>query len=58
MLETTNGKKILSHDDQSDEWEKILEDADKKVMQMMRKDYGGMKKPLRKPPINNHEPGN
>ncbi|KAL8231436.1 hypothetical protein R6Q57_001214 [Mikania cordata] len=43
---------------ESDEWRKLLEEADKKVMQMMRRDYGGMKRPRRKPPINNHEPRN
>ncbi|KAD4888026.1 hypothetical protein E3N88_20099 [Mikania micrantha] len=43
---------------ESDEWRKLLEEADKKVMQMMRRDYGGMKRPRRKPPINNHQPRN
>lgn len=50
--------KIVSDEDQSEEWRKLLEAADKKVMQLMRRDYGGFKKPRRKPPINNNEPRN
>ncbi|KAI3784948.1 hypothetical protein L1987_44056 [Smallanthus sonchifolius] len=50
--------KLFPHDHQTDEWRKLLEEADKKVMQMMRRDYGGMRRPRRKPPINNHEPRN
>ena len=50
--------KIVSGEDQSEEWRKLLEAADKKVMQLMRRDYGGFKKPRRKPPINNNEPRN
>ncbi|KAI3669931.1 hypothetical protein L6452_41421 [Arctium lappa] len=53
-----NTNKIFSEEDTSDEWRKLLEDADKKVMQMMRRDYSGMRRPRRKPPINNHEPRN
>ncbi|XP_076941823.1 uncharacterized protein LOC143611502 [Bidens hawaiensis] len=50
--------KLFPDNHQSDGWKKLLEDADKKVMQMMRRDYGGMRRPRRKPPINNHQPGN
>ncbi|XP_076931450.1 uncharacterized protein LOC143596596 [Bidens hawaiensis] len=50
--------KLSPYNHQSGEWKKLLEDADKKVMQMMKRDYGGMKRPRHKPPINNHEPGN
>ncbi|KAK1432953.1 hypothetical protein QVD17_09856 [Tagetes erecta] len=50
--------KLFSNEHQGDEWRKLLEESDKKFMQMMRRDYGGMRKPRRKPPINNHEPKN
>ncbi|KAJ0535451.1 hypothetical protein HanIR_Chr09g0430811 [Helianthus annuus] len=50
--------KLFPGDHQSNEWKKVLEEADKKVMQMMRRDYGGMRRPRRKPPINNDEPRN
>ncbi|MFS7974185.1 hypothetical protein Hanom_Chr09g00865631 [Helianthus anomalus] len=50
--------KLFPGDHQSDEWKKVLEEADKKVMQMMRRDYSGMRRPRRKPPINNDEPRN
>ncbi|GKE16370.1 hypothetical protein Tco_1423947 [Tanacetum coccineum] len=53
-----NTNTIVSDEDESEEWRKLLEAADKKVMQLMRKDYGGFKKPKRKPPINNNEPRN
>ncbi|KAI3500624.1 hypothetical protein L1887_36448 [Cichorium endivia] len=53
-----NTNNIVSNEDQSEEWRKLLEDADKKVMEMMRRDYSGMRKPRRKPPINNQEPRN
>ena len=53
-----NTNEIFSEEDASDEWRKLLEEADKKVMQMMRRDYSGMRRPRRKPPINNHEPRN
>ncbi|KAI3768453.1 hypothetical protein L2E82_19137 [Cichorium intybus] len=53
-----NTNNIISNEDQSEEWRKLLEDADKKVMEMMRRDYSGMRKPRRKPPINNQEPRN
>ncbi|KAI3777041.1 hypothetical protein L1987_46834 [Smallanthus sonchifolius] len=53
-----NTNKIFPHDDRSNEWGKVLEEADKKVMQMMRRDYSGMRRPRRRPPINNHEPRN
>ncbi|KVH92660.1 hypothetical protein Ccrd_005341 [Cynara cardunculus var. scolymus] len=53
-----NTNKIFPEEDTGDEWKRLLEDADKKVMQMMRRDYSGMRRPRRKPPINNHEPRN
>ncbi|MFS7947923.1 hypothetical protein Hanom_Chr06g00553861 [Helianthus anomalus] len=51
-----NTNKIYPHDDR--EWKKPLEETDKTVMQMMRRDYSGMKRPRRRTPINNHEPQN
>ncbi|KAJ9562293.1 hypothetical protein OSB04_007453 [Centaurea solstitialis] len=55
---SSSTNKIFPKEDTSEEWRKLLEEADKKVMQMMRRDYSGMRRPRRKPPINNHEPRN
>lgn len=58
QVSSLNTNHIISNEDQSDEWRKLLEEADQKVMQMMRRDYSGMRRPRRKPPINNQEPRN
>lgn len=41
---------------QKDESYRVMEANDREVMNLMRKDYKGMNKPGRKPPINNHKP--
>ncbi|KAK0584903.1 hypothetical protein LWI29_020644 [Acer saccharum] len=44
-----------SEDDEKVEAERLLIET-KKIVNLMHKDYKGMDKPRRKPPINNHEP--
>ncbi|KAL4581930.1 hypothetical protein LXL04_006464 [Taraxacum kok-saghyz] len=58
QVSSFNTKNVVSNEDLSKEWRNILEEADKKVMQMMRRDYSGMRRPRRKPPINNQQPRN